>query len=378
MGTGTKFPGVEDRSTTVRISFYLDGKRHRRDLKIPPTPKNLAHASKLRARILYAIRMGTFEWADFFPEHEEQSTTSAVPCPTFDALADTYLDSADHLARSTLRGYRAKLRYYRPTFGAKPINTITHSMVLQAVADNNFKTVKTRNDSLTPLEAVFELALADGWITKNPVVAVKRPKRQKPEPDPLTTDEVTTVLNDLERREHPAVANYFTFAIFSGCRPSEINALTWDDIDFRKGLVRIDKARVYQQVKDTKTHERRDVELNDWSRAALEAQKAQTFLAGGEVFLNPETGFILHDEKSMRLIWNRCLKRLGIRHRVAYQCRHTFATMYLMANAAPMWVARQMGHANPAITLNTYARWLDRTDQSREVNKLASVMPKTG
>jgi integrase len=37
---------------------------------------------------------------------------------------------------------------------------------------------------------------------------------------------------------------------------------------------------------------------------------------------------------------------LAIRQRDAYQTRHTFAMLALMASASPMWVARQLGDVN--------------------------------
>jgi hypothetical protein len=35
-----------------------------------------------------------------------------------------------------------------------------------------------------------------------------------------------------------------------------------------------------------------------------------------------------------------------------------FATMMLMAGENPLWVAKQMGHTDAALTLKRYARWI--------------------
>ena len=50
--------------------------------------------------------------------------------------------------------------------------------------------------------------------------------------------------------------------------------------------------------------------------------------------------------------------------------KHTFATLALLAGADPMWVARQLGHANMRLLLETYSRWIDRSDEGRNCDKL--------
>ena len=70
-------------------------------------------------------------------------------------------------------------------------------------------------------------------------------------------------------------------------------------------------------------------------------------------------------------------RRGGVRYRKPYQTRHTYASMMLSAGEHPMWVARQMGHANATITLKTYARWMPEAGQgarSKAVEKFAPML----
>ncbi|MGV8294653.1 site-specific integrase, partial [Pseudomonas aeruginosa] len=70
--------------------------------------------------------------------------------------------------------------------------------------------------------------------------------------------------------------------------------------------------------------------------AALTRQKEHSFLPGGHVFLNPETGSPFTDTAdAVRAVWRPTLKALGIRDRDARQTRHTFATLCLMAGMNP-------------------------------------------
>ncbi len=147
------------------------------------------------------------------------------------------------------------------------------------------------------------------------------------------------------------------------------------DAVFRSGYVRIAKAQSKGRLNTkTKTAKVRDVLLNARALHALHVLKTLTILRGDQVLLSPRTGLPYTTEKSFRLIFSKCLKRLGIRHRPAYNTRHTYATMLLMAGANPHFVAAQLGHS-VTMTLTVYSRWL-RSDADRaELAKLRRQEP---
>ena len=41
-----------------------------------------------------------------------------------------------------------------------------------------------------------------------------------------------------------------------------------------------------------------------------------------------------------------------------------------MAGANPMWVAKQLGHANMQMILTVYGKWIDGADKSNERGKI--------
>ena len=59
--------------------------------------------------------------------------------------------------------------------------------------------------------------------------------------------------------------------------------------------------------------------------------------------------------------------------RDAYQTRHTYATLALMAGVNPAYIARQLGHANMAMLFKHYSKWIDGADAGREKSKLNKV-----
>lgn len=79
-----------------------------------------------------------------------------------------------------------------------------------------------------------------------------------------------------------------------------------------------------------------------------------------------------------RRIWTPTLKNLGLKHRRAYETRHTAATLWLAAGEAPEWIAKQMGHANTMMLFKVYSRYVPnntRQDGSAFEALIASSQP---
>lgn len=64
-----KYPtGVENHGGSLRLWFIYKGVRVRENLGIPDTPKNRRMAGELRTTICYAIKIGTFNYVEQFPQ----------------------------------------------------------------------------------------------------------------------------------------------------------------------------------------------------------------------------------------------------------------------------------------------------------------------
>lgn len=51
-------------------------------------------------------------------------------------------------------------------------------------------------------------------------------------------------------------------------------------------------------------------------------------------------------------------EKAGIRHRKAYESRHTFACWALSAGANASFIANQMGHTNAQMVFSVYGKWM--------------------
>lgn len=374
MAGRSKYPGVEQRGDALRLWFKYHGKKVHEPHPAPATPAGLAAAARDRAKIVAQIEAGVFDYNQWFPDSPRAAQSVAPP---FAEIAERWVHRArSELAKSTLDGYLKKLNpYWMPSLEDRPIDQITAGELKDIAAGLTDIAAKTYNDSLPPLRAVFQTAIDDKIIADNPASSLKFRKRQKPKPDPLTPDEMTEVLAWLSAKEphwHP----YFAFAFDTGLRTSELIALDWKTVDMRSGYITVENAYVSRELKACKTYEQRDVELGPISLQSLRDQRPRTQLVNcskGNLVFRGVTGDVITGDKPPRLVWTRALRALGIRHRPAYNTRHTFATMAIQAGCNVGWLSKQMGHSSIKMTFDHYATWINRLDRGSERAKLSSL-----
>lgn len=368
--TGT----VEPLKTSIRLKFTHLGTRRLETLDLAPTPANLKAAERLMSKIQSAISAGVYRRGDFF----SGGIDLATPQP-FSEYADEWAETLV-VAKSTKRSYQTAMRAtWKPAFEGKALADISHSDVKRAVAAkrDGGASAKTINNQLIPLRDLFSVAQKDGLIDSLPTNGVRNLKHQKPPPDPFTTGERDTILGHLHERYDEQIWNYYTFAFFTGIRPSEQIIAGWPHVDWNARKLRIEAALVDDEVKSTKTSLVREVDLNDATYAALLRQKAHTFMKDpeGPIFNDPLHGKPFPNERAQRRrFFIPALKVLGIRHRSAYQTRHTFATALLMGGVNPAYIARQLGHASTAMLFKHYAKWIDGADKGAEAAKANAVL----
>jgi len=381
MDTNELPKGVRIRNSSIAIRFQYQGKRCEETWKVKPTAANIKKAAKMRQDVIAEIRAGIFNIGEYFPDSRHASKKEQqeeIEIPIFWEVAVSYFNSLV-IAKSTIREYRNCIkRHFYTTLGPMKIDEIRYSHIVNVMGEIKWKSMKTRNNVISPLRGVFKFAVADRLISYNPAEELGFAEIQKPEPDPLSIEELELVLDWVKKNENEVLYCFFEFAFFTGLRTSELLAVSWKDVDWLEGRLRVDKARVEGVLKGTKSNKVRMVELNSRALASLKRMKRHSFLRGEEIFINPNTNTPYITNKAIRLVWNYCLKKLGVRHRVSYQTRHTFCTMNIMAGANIMWVSKQMGHSNTQMTLMRYSTWLETLGKERETTKLDAFVNQSG
>ena len=259
--------------------------------------------------------------------------------------------------------------YLIPFFGQKTLPSIKKSDLLDFRSslakvrygkDNQTSLSVARiNQIMIPLRMILQEG-SDRYEFDTPFKGIKNLKEQKPDVHPFTLDEVWIFLNHV-RHDYKS---YYTTRFFTGMRSSEIDGLKWECVDFDRREIKVRSAIVDGIEGPTKTYgSNREIAMSQLVYDALQEQKRYTFGKSDYVFCNSQ-GKPLEHRNVNRRIWTPTLKLLGLKHRRAYQTRHTAATLWLAAGENPEWIARQMGHSSTEMLFRVYSRYVpDMTRQ---------------
>ena len=226
------------------------------------------------------------------------------------------------------------------------------------------------------LSAALHQAEKWGWIDRNPIVRASPPPARQKEIVPPTIDEVRILITECDRT-NPDLARLFTVAATTGCRRGELCGLQWGDVDFENATLTVARSisdtpgKV--EVKDTKTHAARRMALDTLTMEVLRAQRAaadERATAAGTA-VGPH-GFVWSQEVDASLPYRpirvsgtfRTVRdRLELKNVTFHGLRHFSATALAGRGVGIRTIAGRLGHANPNLTLRTYAHFLDVADR---------------
>lgn len=375
MGQFKIIAGVEIRDVSLRLCFSWKGKQQREILRasdvdktpLKPTPANIKYAQRKVREINKAIREGNFKFEEHFPH--SKNATKTTP-DTFGAYMDKWYKQLEHTDSTLVTYRRYKDGFWKPALGHMPLKAVKHSDITGALVAGG-KTGKTRNNVLALVRSMFELAMSEGVVEKDPCVGIKQLEWQKKDIDPFKIEETELIISHMRKKFPAQAANFYEFQFFSGLRTSEAIGLEWKNVDLRNGTVFVCKGFVVDKLtKKTKTGRSRTVTLNSRSLAALKAQKDWTCLAGDRVFHDPGTGKPwAYEQNARKRYWVPTLKALGIRYRRPYNTRCTYACVALQAGANPAFMAKQLGHGL-RVFFKDYALWIPGSGDEAEMRKI--------
>lgn len=297
---------------------------------------------------------------------------------TFDTWANLLLKhKKDKVSAPEYRTLEYRIRFFSERFGALPIVQIT-AVTVEGALDQLAATNPTtgRPSSQKTLDAykqacgqVFRFAIRNRVLAINPVesaeckAAVKSGERRA-----LSPAEIRQIVNLADHRAKlPAM-----IAVFCGLRRGEIAALLWSDIDLKAGRLTVNKSYSFKQkaVKSPKTDAgTRTLEIPTILLRFLQAQPKKigyvvTAKSGRPMIYESDWESLMNSLRialeiqygsSGRKNWNEkqpavfTLPRFGW-----HDCRHAYATMLYNAGVIAKDAQYMLGHADIAMTLDTY------------------------
>lgn len=359
------------------------GVRCRERISLKPTATNLKRAEQHKAAVEHSIAAGTFDYAITFPKSKRAlQFAPEASRETVAGFLTRWLDAKrKHVSSSTFDGYR-KIVEQRliPALGSVMVVDLKRKAIRDWL-DTHEVSNKTLSNIQSCLRSALNDAVDEELIDMNPLAGwtyARKGEVKEDDVDPFSAEEQRAIAAALTGQAQ----NLVQFAFWTGMRTSELVALDWGDVDWLRGEVHVSRAMTQAakgKAEVTKTVSgKRSIKLLGPALEALKAQKAFTFLAGGEVFQNPKTAERWAGDGPIRkTMWAHALKKAGVRYRRPYQTRHTYASMMLSAGEHPMWVAQQMGHSDWTMIARVYGRWMP-SDQSQAGDKAELMwLPKS-
>lgn len=296
-------------------------------------------------------------------------------------------------------------KHIKPTFGNQKLIKITQLQIrgLLKELDEQGYQFETKNKVRILLLDMFNKAMIDDFVLKNPAKGIKIVRDEEKDIRVLTPEEQAAFFECCKGTFYDSL---FTVAVSTGLRPGELCALTWDDIDWEKMEIRVTKTLLYQKLEGDvqktfhigppKTKSSiRNVPINRQCSLALKKQRMQKNVVAMKTPKKPLVGFEdllfttkyntpinaeIYCDAILRIVNEINLMRDVLEEFEIFSghCfRHTFATRCFEAGIQPKTVQQYLGHANLQMTMDLYTHVLKvykKNEMMKLENSLDAVM----
>ncbi|OUP00574.1 site-specific integrase [Sellimonas sp.] len=312
---------------------------------------------------------------------------------------------------TTITNYKSYYNtYIRNTIGKKRITKITKTDCQQIINEMIQKGKKhsTMTNLKSCLNCVFECAVDEDIILKNPAQNLQFPQTETKIITAVDAHQLS-IFMDYVKNSAKYSYSYPAFVVLFnlGIRIGEMAALTWEDIDFKKEEITINKTVNRYRKADygftmgvaspkSKTSNRKVI-MNHLVKSVLlehklrSGQQSETlpFLDDYGHVRKHVTGFVFHN--TAHHVWNepsfnRLIKRIveklnsdaekngteRIEIFTPHASRHTFTSFAYSAGLDAKMVSDTLGHASVSVTLNTYAHLTE--EKKREQSIIAQAI----
>ncbi|MBI4319355.1 MAG: site-specific integrase [Chloroflexi bacterium] len=295
-----------------------------------------------------------------------------------DYLTDWLSQAEPRLRPKTWDRYELVIRLHVvPQLGTIPLAKVSPLML----AHHYTRLSKnTGAPSVQKTHRVLHKALGDatrwGLVTSNVAALVDAPKAEPKQVNLWTPEQVAGFLKAMIEGEGGQYGYLFAFLLASGCREGEAMGLTWEDVTWDSGAVRIERQissvrnKPVQLPCKTKAG-RRAITLPAWGVEVLRRQKvavAEWRLQQGEAWQGGQRVFptstgTVPTRSYIRRTFRATCKRLGLPIIRVHDLRHISLSLLAM-NGVPLKVAQaRAGHSTASVTLNIYQHVLGDGDK---------------
>lgn len=286
--------------------------------------------------------------------------------------------------------------HIKPIIGKKKLQKITapalQRFINERYDEGNGLSAKSCRNLHGVLHKLFNQAVLCGYIKHNPVSAVQLPRVEKKEMHILSGDKLKAFLAECKGK---AYENLFFVDVFTGLRESEIIGLTWDCVDFDKGIITIEKQFKRERKQDGGNEYRFDTLKNGKTRVISPAQavfdylkrervkQAENRLKYGSAY-NNEYNLVFTNEIGEHLspvtvygCFKRRVDAIGCPEVRFHDLRHSYAVISIENDVDYKTISESMGHFSVAFTLDVYGHVSDKMRKD-SADRLQAFIDKIG
>lgn len=310
----------------------------------------------------------------------------------------------DVVCDSTYKSYKSSYEnHIKEKIGFMKLKDVRQSdcqNVLNYAYDNGLS-YGTMNLIRITMHALFDGAVSDELIIKNPVTPkVKCRQREVEERRVLSQEEQ---LEFIECSQKSMYNNAYLLVLHTGLRSGEVGGLKWDDIDFEKKVLHVNRTLLFDKSKGgfyfglpKSRTSKRDIPLTDAAISILQKQKLLQFQLrcksnnwntdekyNGLVFTSINghpTGHSTYNNNIIRIVTNinadrRSMAKIShcefieFKPMTMHTLRHTFATRSIEAGMKPNVLQKILGHSSITITMDLYVHTLCE-EKVKEMDKI--------
>lgn len=220
------------------------------------------------------------------------------------------------------------------------------------------------------LRAMLHRAVYWQLIVSNPAERVQPPRAKKPKRRSYDDEQTKILLENLEKLtvEDTKYKVAIILTIFTGVRLGELMGLEWQDVDFRNGIISINRSSQYLSdmgvfTKVPKTESSiREIAIPEFIISLLEEYKLwyeEQKSLYGELWTNSNRLFVQSDDKPMHPSsiskwFVKYVGTIGLPVINFHGLRHTNASLLVAQNVDIAVVSARLGHAQISTTLDFY------------------------
>src|SRR5258708_5756010 len=277
-------------------------------------------------------------------EAHQRKHWGVQPEHSFDELMVRYLKATSDEMRSPERAKYA-IQRLMTTFSGRMMERLRRADISAYIEMRKAAGVGpyTVNRELDLLSAAINYARKRwDWDIQNPVagMSLREPEGRLRW---ISHAEADVLIREAEKEPRsPHLADFIRLALNTGCRKNELLKLSWDRVDLKSNLLRL-------EGRDTKSGKRRAVPLNE------EARRALLNRARFRAEHCPDSGWVFSNRKGKRVQnvhngFKGARGRAKIMDLRVHDLRHTCASWLVQAGVPLLKVSKLLGHSTIEMT----------------------------